>query len=102
MRIKVFGLERLIWPKLTLLDARTAPVAVWQVLEGMSKEERRPGALRERDRPSAAERNLDIGYPFGWYAFMLSNELAVGEVKPLRYFGRDLADLARRGRRRCG
>jgi 3-ketosteroid 9alpha-monooxygenase subunit A len=73
-------------------DARTAPVAVWQVLEGMSKEEREAWRVAEvTGRPSAAERNLDIGYPFGWYAFMLSSELATGEVKPLRYFGRDLA-----------
>ncbi|MFT4518105.1 MAG: 3-ketosteroid 9alpha-monooxygenase subunit A [Halioglobus sp.] len=28
--------------------------------------------------------------PFGWFALETSSELAVGEVKPLKYFGRDL------------
>lgn len=73
-------------------DARTAPVAVWQVLEGMSKEELVAWRIADvSGRRSAAERGLDIGYPFGWYPFMLSSELATGEVRPVRYFGRDLA-----------
>ena len=73
-------------------DARTAPVAVWQVLERMSKEELAEWRMAEpRNRASVAERNLDIGFPFGWYAAMLSDELQVGEVKPLRYFSTDLA-----------
>lgn len=28
--------------------------------------------------------------PFGWYAIEYSDQLAAGDVKPLRYFGRDL------------
>lgn len=28
--------------------------------------------------------------PFGWYAVAFSDDLAVGQVKPLRYFARDL------------
>ncbi len=73
-------------------DARTAPVAVWSVLEKMSKEERaawRVAPLANK-RP-LEERNLDIGFAFGWYPMMLSAELAIGEVKPLRYFGQELA-----------
>ena len=76
----------------TATDARTAPVAVWQVLEKMTKEEREAWRVADiANRRPAAERNLDIGYPFGWYPFMLGRDLAVGEVKPARYFGRDLA-----------
>ncbi len=73
-------------------DARTPPVAVWQVLEKMTREEL--AAWRVADlagRPTPQERNLDQGFPFGWYPFMLARDLAVGEVKPARYFGRDLA-----------
>lgn len=73
-------------------DARTAPVAVWQVLERMSKEELTEWRVTEiQNRPSVEDRNLDIGFPFGWYPMLLSNELAVGEVKALRYFGQELA-----------
>jgi phenylpropionate dioxygenase-like ring-hydroxylating dioxygenase large terminal subunit len=32
----------------------------------------------------------DFPVPFGWFAVSLSRELAAGEVKPLRYFDRDL------------
>ena len=76
----------------TASDARTAPVAVWQVLEKMSPEE----LVEWRKAPiknklSVKERNLDIGFPFGWYPLLLSDELAVSEVKPLRYFSRELA-----------
>ncbi|WP_162232666.1 Rieske 2Fe-2S domain-containing protein [Sphingomonas sanxanigenens] len=31
-----------------------------------------------------------MGIPFGWFFVGYSDELAVGEVKPLHYFGRDL------------
>lgn len=74
------------------MDARTAPVAAFQIIEKMTKEEL--AAWRVADipnRPSAEARNLDIGFPVGWYPLMLSDELAIGEVKPLRYFGQDLA-----------
>lgn len=73
-------------------DARTAPVAVWQILEKMSKEELLEWRTAEVEgRPSVEERNLDMPYPYGWYPALLSSELAVGEVKPLRYFSTDLA-----------
>lgn len=78
--------------KTSATDARTAPVAVWQVLERMSNEERVAWRVADiKNRPSAEARNLDIGIPFGWYPVLLSSELAVGEVKPLRYFGKELA-----------
>jgi 3-ketosteroid 9alpha-monooxygenase subunit A len=31
-----------------------------------------------------------MGIPFGWYFVSYSDELAIGDVKPLHYFGRDL------------
>lgn len=73
-------------------DARTAPVAVWSVLEKMTTEERHAWRVAplENNRP-IEERNLDLGFPFGWYPMMLSKELEVGVVKPLRYFGQELA-----------
>ena len=73
-------------------DARTAPVAVWQVLEKLRGQDLIDWRLAPVEgRASVVERNLDIGFPFGWYAIELSANLAVGEVKPLRYFSRDLA-----------
>lgn len=72
-------------------SAYASPVAVAAALAGMSPEER--ARWRTRDvpgRPSPAERGLDIPFPYGWYPVLLSEELAAGEVKPLRYFGRDL------------
>lgn len=75
-----------------VIDARTPPVAVWQVLEKL-----RGSALAEwrvapvEERASAAERNLDIGFPFGWFAIELSGFVKPGEVKPIRYFASDLA-----------
>ncbi|MFZ4110018.1 MAG: aromatic ring-hydroxylating oxygenase subunit alpha [Polymorphobacter sp.] len=72
-------------------DARTAPVAVWQMLSGLKGDALKAWRLAEtQGRASVAERGLDIPYPFGWYPALLSSELAIGEVKPLRYFGRDL------------
>ena len=72
-------------------DARTAPVAVWQMLSGLKGDALKEWRLAEtQGRASVAERGLDMPYPFGWYPALLSSELAIGEVKPLRYFGRDL------------
>ncbi|MEM9706229.1 MAG: Rieske 2Fe-2S domain-containing protein, partial [Pseudomonadota bacterium] len=74
------------------VDARTAPVAVWQMLEKFSKDELAAWRLEEpKNRASIEARNLDIGFPFGWYAVMPSSDLPVGVVKPLRYFSTDLA-----------
>lgn len=43
------------------------------------------------DLPTADARNLQHEFPMGWYAVCYSDELAVGEVKPARYFAQDLA-----------
>jgi len=73
-------------------DARTAPVAVWSILEKLKGQDLIDWRLAPVDgRASVAERNLDIGFPFGWYPVDLSVDLEVGEVKPLRYFSKDLA-----------
>ena len=73
-------------------DARTPPVAVWQILEklrGQDLVDWRVAPLD--DRPTPAERGLDIGFPFGWYAVEETGFIEVGQVKPLRYFSKDLA-----------
>lgn len=73
-------------------DARTPPVAVWQILEKMRGQELIDWRTAPVEgRASVEERNLDIGFPLGWYAIDLSANLAVGEVRPLRYFSKDLA-----------
>ena len=72
--------------------AFVSSTAVTAAFADMSDDERK--AWRTADvpgRPSAAERNLDIPFPYGWYPALLSDELKVGEVKPLRYFATDLA-----------
>lgn len=35
-------------------------------------------------------KRFPMGIPFGWFFVSYSDEIAVGEVKPLRYFGKDL------------
>lgn len=73
-------------------DAWTAPMAVWQVLEKMTPEELKDWLVAPIDNKlSVEERNLDIGFPFGWYPALLSEELTVGEIKPLRHFSREFA-----------
>ncbi len=73
-------------------DARTAPVAVWQILEKLRGQDLLDWRVAEvTNRASIEERNLDIGIPFGWYPLIQSNDLEVGVVKPLRYFGKELA-----------
>jgi 3-ketosteroid 9alpha-monooxygenase subunit A len=42
-------------------------------------------------RPSAKERNFPKEFAMGWYAIGYSDELAIGEVKAVRYFAQDLA-----------
>lgn len=69
----------------------SSPVAVAEALVGMSPEERARWRMADLPgRPSAAERGLDTPFPFGWFPALLSDELAAGQVKPLRYFGQDL------------
>ncbi|MCY3793877.1 MAG: Rieske 2Fe-2S domain-containing protein [Gammaproteobacteria bacterium] len=75
-----------------LQDARTAPALVWQQLDQLKGDallEWRMAPI-ENGRP-AAERNIaGLPMPFGWFALCYADELAVGEVKPLRYFEREL------------
>jgi 3-ketosteroid 9alpha-monooxygenase subunit A len=65
-------------PKLAAsTDARTAPVAVHQVLSKMKGDELKTWRLAEvRNRPSADERGINLPFPLGWFA--------------IRYFGREL------------
>lgn len=74
-------------------DARTPPVAVWQVLAAMRGEELLNWRMAEQTgRIAPEERGADkLPYPYGWFVACYSDELAVGEVKPMRYFGRELA-----------
>lgn len=75
----------------SMTDARTAPVAVWKMLAGLKGDALKEWRVAEvSHRASVAERNLDLPFPYGWFPAMLSGELKAGEVKPLRYFGRDL------------
>jgi phenylpropionate dioxygenase-like ring-hydroxylating dioxygenase large terminal subunit len=74
-----------------IADARTTPAAVWTKLEGLKGEALTEWRMADLPgRPSAAERNLDEPFPFGWFAVCYSDELAAGEVKPVRYFAREL------------
>jgi len=41
-------------------------------------------------RAAPAARGIDLPLPFGWFVLCYSEELAAGEVKALRYFGREL------------
>jgi len=66
-------------------------VAIASAFANMSREDRVRWRMADvPGRPSVAERNLDIPFPLGWFPAVLSHELSAGEVKPLRYFGRDL------------
>ena len=72
-------------------DARTSPSAVWRVLENLKGDAL--AAWRVADvsgRPSPEARNLTEPFAFGWYAVCYIDELAAGEVKPVRYLGRDM------------
>lgn len=76
-------------------DQRTpiyaSSVAVAAAFENMTPEERARWRMSDvPGRPSVSERNLDIPFPYGWFVALLSDEIRAGEVKPLRYFGRDL------------
>jgi 3-ketosteroid 9alpha-monooxygenase subunit A len=72
-------------------DARTAPVAVQQVLSQLKGEELKTWRVAEvRNRPSADERGIDLPFPLGWFAIGYVDELPVGEARPIRYFGREL------------
>jgi nitrite reductase/ring-hydroxylating ferredoxin subunit len=67
-------------------------VAVKKVLADMTREEILAWRVAPvDDRPSADERGLPDEFPFGWFAVHYSDELAVGEVRSIRYFGQELA-----------
>jgi phenylpropionate dioxygenase-like ring-hydroxylating dioxygenase large terminal subunit len=66
-------------------------VAIRTAFADMSTEDRVRWRMQDvPGRPSVAERNLDLPFPYGWFPALLSEELGKGEVKPLRYVGRDL------------
>ena len=66
--------------------------AARQYLSRFSKEELLAWRTAPLDRPvSAADRGIDLPMPFGWFVISYSDELKAGEVKPLRYFNRELA-----------
>jgi phenylpropionate dioxygenase-like ring-hydroxylating dioxygenase large terminal subunit len=76
-----------------MVDGTAEPerVAAAASFANMTKEERIRWRMADvPGRPTPAERNLDIPFPAGWFPALLSDELKVGEVKPLRYFGQDL------------
>ncbi|HEY3695862.1 Rieske 2Fe-2S domain-containing protein [Phenylobacterium sp.] len=40
--------------------------------------------------PTARERGYDLPLPFGWFAVAMSDEVAAGQVRTLKYFGAEL------------
>ncbi len=78
--------------EVTVKDARTPPVATWQVVGAMSPQERKAWRVANIvNNVSAHERGADrIPFAMGWYVACYSDELAVGQVKPLRAFGKEL------------
>lgn len=42
------------------------------------------------DVRTAAQRGITLPIPFGWYVVDYADDLAIGAVKPLRYFAKDL------------
>jgi 3-ketosteroid 9alpha-monooxygenase subunit A len=78
-------------PDQALNDARTTPAAVWTKLGSLKGDDLIAWRTADvPDRPSSDERKLDDRFPFGWFAVSYSDELAIGEVKAVRYFARDL------------
>ena len=39
---------------------------------------------------TAEERGINLPIPFGWYMLDYAADLAIGQVKPLRYFGEEI------------
>ena len=70
----------------------TSHVAVWSQLEGLKGDDLTSWRMNPVDnRASISDRNLDtLPIPFGWFMVAYTDELLVGEVKPLFYFGKDL------------
>jgi phenylpropionate dioxygenase-like ring-hydroxylating dioxygenase large terminal subunit len=79
-------------PDTAMTDARTTPAAVWSVLENLKGDDLIAWRMADLpNRPAPETRGLTEGYPFGWYGICYSDELAVGEVKAVRYLSRDMA-----------
>ena len=75
----------------SVADARMSPAAVWKMVEHLKGEALVAWRMADiAHRRSAEERNLSEPFPFGWYAVCYTDELQIGEVKPLRYLARDL------------
>jgi nitrite reductase/ring-hydroxylating ferredoxin subunit len=73
-------------------SAYTARSASWEAMKQLTEDER--AAWRVADFPERAnpdERGLPDEYPFGWFGVSLSDELAPGEVKSVRFFGQEMA-----------
>jgi len=70
----------------------TAHVAVWEQLKGLKGDDLTVWRMNAvENRATVKERNLDtLPLPFGWFMVAYSDELEIGEVKPLYYFGKDL------------
>lgn len=76
----------------TAIPPAEHPVAVWRLIEHLQGEALSAWRLAPvPDRPSAAERNLLLPHPFGWFVMGYSADLGEGDVVPLRYFDRELA-----------
>lgn len=73
-------------------NAYTVRSETWERLKKLTVEERAAWRLADvPDRPSPDERNLPTEFSFGWYGVSLSDELAIGEVKAVRFFGLNMA-----------
>ena len=67
-------------------------VAVWQQLAGLKGQDLIDWRMANVQEQSSLEsRNLDaLPLPFGWFMMAYSDELSIGEVKPVHYFGQEL------------
>ena len=67
-------------------------VAVWQQLSGLKGQDLIDWRMSDVKNASSYEmRNLDtLPLPFGWFMVAYSDELEIGGVMPLQYFGKDL------------
>jgi nitrite reductase/ring-hydroxylating ferredoxin subunit len=75
----------------TKTEDRELP-SVWRVLENKTQEELEAWRVADQpNRPDPDARNLQDEFPFGWFGIHYSDELAVGEVVQVRYFGQDMA-----------
>ncbi len=67
-------------------------VAVWQLLESLKGQDLIDWRMsRVRTEASDESRNLNaLPLPFGWFMVAYSDELEIGGVMPLHYFGQEL------------